>query len=253
MAVPARLHSILGALLSVLALHLTSAHGDIIYDNTGPGDPTGVWDFQGNYTEFGDEIILLGGTNSILTQFQFEYFGAFKATGNETAEVHLYRNDGPKTADGIPTPGTVLYDSGPFSIFPDYEFWTSSALNIPVPGDLTWTVKFSGLTGTNKVGILFRDPPQVGKSYNDAWLEVGNVWETVTFSSVANFSARLESTPLRVSVQRDGPQVVVAWTGLSILQEADDPAGPYQDRPEYRNVYRFTTSTAPHKYWRLRD
>jgi hypothetical protein len=238
----------------LIALHFTASQAQLIYDNSGPGDPTGVWYFQGQYNEYGDEIILQPNTGRVLTQFQFEYYGAFTPTGNETAEVFIYANDGPKTPDGISTPGTVLFDSGSFSIFPNYETWTSSALNVTVPDDLTWAVKFSGLTGTNKVGILFQNPPSVGSSYNDAWLEANNAWETVQFTgTVANFAARLTSDPIHVSIQRSGPTVVVEWTGASILQEADEAAGPYSDQPQYRNRYTFPISSAPRKFWRLRD
>lgn len=253
MPVPARLRSTTSLFL-VLALKLTIAHADIIYDNSGPSDPTGVWYFAGQYNEYGDEIVLQPGTGRVLTQFQFEYYGAFNPTGNEMADVQIFKNDGPKTADGIATPGTVLFDSGAFPIYPGYETWTSSALNVSVPDDLTWAVKFSGLTGTNKVGILFQNPPTAGSSYNDAWLEVNNAWETVVFSDqVANFAARLTSDPLRVSIQRSGTTVVVEWTGASILQEADNAAGPYVDQPQYRNRYTFPLGSAPQKFWRLKD
>src|SRR4051812_24631125 len=105
------------ALLPVLALIVSvlSAHGaDIIYDNSDTGG-TNVYYTTSASLEFGDEV-MLGGTSRTMSQFLFEYYGDFAASGDETARVRLYKADGPLTAEGYLTPGTVLYDSGPFSI-----------------------------------------------------------------------------------------------------------------------------------------
>jgi hypothetical protein len=240
------------AVLLTLALRTSPVQGELIYDNSA-GDPTGVWY---SAVEHGDEILL--GTNitsHVLTQLQFEYFGDFTPSGDEMAEVRLYINDGPLTADGIPTPGTLLYDSGKFVIGNNYETWTSTFLNILLPDNVTWTVEFSGLTQTkgDRAGLLFRDPPTVGKSWDDAWRRTATGWETVVFSKPANFAARFTSDLPVLSIRPSGETVIVEWTGAAILQAADKVTGPYEDLPQYRNRYVCPIRNAPLKFWRLRD
>jgi hypothetical protein len=252
MLVPARWSSLVAA-LTVLIFQMGSARGEIIYDNSGPGDPTGVW-YSG--VEFGDEIVL--GTNitsHVLTQLQVEYYGDFIPSGDETAEVRLYKNDGPPTKDLIPTPGTLLYDSGKFNISTNYETWSSSFLNVLLPDDVTWTVQFSGLSGAagDRAGLLFRNPPTVGTSYNDAWRETATGWETVVFSKSANFAARLTSDLPKISIRQSANTVIVEWSGTAILQVADAVSGEYVDLPQYRNRYVVSVQNAPLKFWRLRD
>jgi hypothetical protein len=253
MPVASRLSSVV-ALLLVLVFQISSAQSaQIIYDNSGPGDPTGAWYSP---VEYGDEIVL--GTNitsHVLTQFQFEYYGDFTPTGDEKADVRIYKNDGPLTADGIPMPGTVLYDSGPFNISTNYETWTSTFLDITLPDDVTWTVQFSGLKQTqgDRAGLLFQNPPTVGSSYNDAWQRTDTAWKTVVFSQPANFAARMTSDLPVVSIRQSAQTVVVEWAGTAILQEASAVGGPYEDRPQFRNKYTFSTHNAPVKFWRLRD
>jgi hypothetical protein len=215
-----------------------------------------VWYFNSSYAQYGDEILL--GTNitsHVLTQLQIEYYGDFTPTGDEQAEVRLYKNDGPRTQSNIPTPGTLLYDSGKFNISTNYETWTSTFLDVTLPDDVTWTIQFYGMSGSagDRAGILFQDPPTVGRSYNDAWLLTSS-WQTVVFQSEkANFAARFSSDPLFVSIKTSGNNVVVEWTGAAILQVADQLDGNWTDLPDYRNKYTFSTQKAPMKFWRLRD
>ena len=195
----------------VLLLALTvSARAEIIYDNFQdygnqfyPGPP-------GDDVEFGDQL-QLAGTGRTITQFQFEYFGEFAATGNETVRVRLYANDGPcQIADpagqplvAIPNteqPGTLLYESEPLPVFPQLNTLTLRGLSIPVTNTITWTVKFGGLTGfwNHRAGPTFYDPPTVGSSYDDFWIKWEGQWMLWHFpgsNPKANFSARVYADP----------------------------------------------------------
>jgi hypothetical protein len=239
----------------LLLLRSTAAQAEFIYDNS----DTGGTNVYYSVVEYGDEIIL-GGTSRVISQFLFEYYGDFAPAGDEIARVRLYKNDGPKTAVGDSTPGTVLYDSGDFSLSPGYQTKAFSGLNINVPTDMTWTIQFGGLSGDNgdRAGLVFRDTPSTGSSYDDFWLKQNTGWQLFSWngSPVANFAARIVSgsDPTRLSIRRDASkQIVVEWTGISILQVADSAAGPYTDIANARNSYKISPSAAATKFWRLRD
>jgi hypothetical protein len=245
-----------GLLLSVLLLTLTAGtiRAELVYDNS----DTGGTNVYYSVVEYGDEV-LLAGAGRVVSEFLFEYFGDFTPSGDETARLRLYRNDGPKTASGDATPGTVLFDSGSFSLSPDYQTKTFTGLNVVVPTDLTWTLQFGGLNNTpgDRAGLVFRDTPSIGTSYDDFWLRQNNGWQLFSWggSPVANFAARIVSgvDPTRVSIRRDINKVVLEWTGLSILQVADSANGPFKDIANARNRYEINPSVAAMKFWRLRD
>lgn len=237
-------------LIIALSWQLARANAEIIYDNSG-GTGTNVYY---SLLEYGDEV-RLAGTGRVITEFQFEYYGDFVPTGNETARLRLYMNDGPGT---YPSPKTVLYDSGNFQIFAGYQTKVFDGLSIVVTNSLTWTVQFSGLVGGtgDEAGLVFRNPPSVGKSFYDFWLKTSTGWRLFSWQGnpVANFAARIssgENAP-SVTIHRDSSKVVVEWEGPSILQVADKIDGTFSDLPDVRNKYTFNTQTAPFRFWRLR-
>jgi hypothetical protein len=367
-------------LLLVLFLKIGSANAQsILYDNSSNGG-TNVY-YQLN--EYGDEIVLSTNTTvRVMTEFQFEYYGDFAAGGVETARLRVYKNDGPLTSQGDSTPGTVLYDSGSFSISPGYQTKSFSGLNITLPDDLTWTVQFSGLVGSagDEAGLILRGPPSPGFSYDDFWMKINGSWglhswgsvlqvtdiidvdglvarltsptpdpvssylwaripaatqqqivspaasvnqresglvsalnnilqggvsiyEATRFSGVvlspvtqtqvalaqqnpppaglnlvlvnrlllddayplqvaskvfADFAARItgagsSAAAPTVSISRTSNNVVVAWSGTSVLQVATSINGTFQDIPSARNTYQFDPRTAPIQFWRLRN
>lgn len=236
-----------------------ATRAEIIYDNSSSGGGTNVFYAAPSVLQYGDEAIL-GGTSRAVSQFLFEYFGDFIAPqGDEMARIRLYKADGPLTSEGIPTPGTILYDSGLFSIGPGYITKKFSGLNINVPGVVIWTISFEGLTGFagDRAGLIFWPEPTVGKSYDDFWQQVNAGWELRGFNGrpKANFVARIitggDATTL--AIRRETNKVIVEWTGLSILQVSDKAAGPYIDLPNVRNRYEINPNAAPMKFWRLRD
>jgi PKD repeat protein len=241
-------------LLVVILLNLASARAEIIYDNS----DTGGTDVHYSLFEFGDEVVFAG-TSRVVTEFLFEYYGDFTPGGDEMARIRLYKNDGPLTAAGDLTPGTLLLDSGNFPITSGWQTKKFVGLNIAAPGGVTWTIQFSGLTGVddNRAGLVLRPTPSVGDSYDDFWIKNNGVWQLFSWngSPVANFAARIISgaAPTTVSVRRDASRIVVEWTGLSILQVADTVNGPYTDNVSARNRYEMNHATASMKFWRLRD
>jgi hypothetical protein len=67
-------------------------------------------------------------------------------------------------------PGTLLYNSGTFALFPTagiIETVTLSHLSVLVPDTITWTVLFSGIAlnpDANAGGLVLFDPPTIGSS-----------------------------------------------------------------------------------------
>lgn len=193
--------------LMLLAL-MVSGRAEIIYDNfQNYGD---IWYAAppSDDVEFGDQL-QLAGTGRTLTQFQFEYYGEFVSTGNETVRVRLYANDGPnQDVPNTEEPGTLLYESEPLPVYPRLNTLTLRGLSIQVTNTLTWTVKFGGLTGAynHRAGPTFYDPPTVGSSYDDFWLKFEGKWMLWRFPGshpMANFSARVVAdpgTPLRMTL-----------------------------------------------------
>ncbi|MDA7512811.1 Ig-like domain-containing protein, partial [Verrucomicrobia bacterium] len=156
--------------------------------------------------EFGDEIILAGDNRKII-RFEFEYFGKFEADGDETCVLRFYRNDGEALVvdrdDGEElvlddkAPGTLIYESQPFTLLPGYNTAVIQGINVEVPDKFTWTVKFDGLTGFSKdrAALVLTDPPNIGKSFDDFWVRFGSGWGTWRFKGdpIANFACRATS------------------------------------------------------------
>jgi hypothetical protein len=137
-----------------------------IYDNAGtfiawwgqvpPGAAAGP--------EGGDQVSL-GGQSRQVQQLEFWYqVGGQAAAGASDLRVRFYANDG---AGGAP--GTLIWDSGVRPQFPHISGSNHVALAVPnivVPEVLTWTVEFTGRTGSaaEAMGLRIYDPPLVGTS-----------------------------------------------------------------------------------------
>jgi hypothetical protein len=170
---------------------------NIIYDNT--------IDYQGQifYTEneFGDQIKFSTAlTERVITSIKFEYYLASGASGDETAQLRLYRNDG-----SAGEPEYLLYDTGAFSISSGasgFNYVTLDDLALSVQDGLTWTVLFGGVSSTETAGLLVYGTPTVGTSFDDFWEKSGGVWGTKTFPTVvANFGAQIMAIPEPATVQ----------------------------------------------------
>jgi len=165
----------------------------IVYDNTSTNSFTGQ--FYGSQNEFGDQITLAGASfNRTITSFRFDYYLSHGVNGDEQATLTVYDATGPGGS-----PGKVLFTDGPFNITSGYNTVTDSGLNVAVPDTIIWTVKFTGVEGTEQAGLLFYNPPTVGSSFDDYWEKVNGVWTLNRFTPsggpVANFGAQVLAIP----------------------------------------------------------
>jgi hypothetical protein len=160
-----------------------------LYQNAAPNFQNANFN-NGNGQE-GNQIILAGTAASDLItsfSFQFDYTGSL-ASPDASADVRFYANDG-TPYNGYASPGTVLFDSGTFSIggytTGSTENWFSPAdftgtgagldpgVGVVVPQDFTWTVTFSGLQAGENAGLAVYYPPTVGSDAlpnGDAWID----------------------------------------------------------------------------------
>lgn len=150
-----------------------SSFGAVIYDNTEIFTGRRTW--EGN-AEIGD-VVGFGGTDRILTDFQFEYFLSPTASGNEMGQIFFRALDGP-IVNGVNLPGTLIYSTPAFSLraTPDgYDQINLTGLLLDVPEDaIAWTVAFSGLEGAEEAGLLFyQDSDYVGTNPTFFDAEVG--------------------------------------------------------------------------------
>ncbi len=174
----------------------------LVYDNS-RNDL--VYRFNPGSLEVGNEIILADAARQA-SEFSFEFWGyntggsAFQ--GNAQARVRFYRNDGPLSSSGYPSPGTVIYDSGSFPIsatpagratliFDEFQIDAVVPLRTPLPDWFTWTVQFSGLGANDFAGVDLYAPPVVGNTYTDYWENDTSYWTQKTNAVPMEFAARL--------------------------------------------------------------
>ena len=177
-----------GSSLLLFAASHAGATPAVVYDNTNGSLADNQ--FNPGSFEFGDQIAL-GGTNRVVTAFQFAYQLA-GGDGNETATVRFYANDG---ANGAP--GTKLFQSNPISISNTAAgmFAAGSLINldVTVPSSFTWSVLFGNTTGDTATTGIF-NPPAVGSSDPAFyWINQSNVWSKANFGAAApsNFFAKV--------------------------------------------------------------
>lgn len=213
------------ALAACLSLGLASPlqAGEIVFDNT-QKDFNNM--FYPSMFEYGDQITL-GGSARTLTEFQFEYVGDFSQEREATVIVRIYANDAfnPYPTGDFSPPGTLLHESGPRRIFPDYNVLAFKNLSIPVSNykSITWTVQFGGLSGTNndRAGLTYYDAPTVGSSYDDFWVKLPDGWTLFSTEGnpPSNFAARVFATP-------ETPIQVIASTANADGSHAVQLQGP---------------------------
>ena len=113
--------------------------------------------------------------------------------------MRFYENNGDPFNSYL-GPGTNFFDSGLFDVkkptarstfifsagsAPGSDF-PSWGLFIPAD-EMTWSVEFSGMGGTDSVGVDLYSPPVVGQNYDDYWAFSGAAW-TLQTNSVATMS-----------------------------------------------------------------
>ncbi len=186
------------ALAAVACAASSTGYAEVVYDNSNPKSFSGYYYYTSS--EFGDQVDLAG-TSRTISDVKINYYLNSSASGNETAQIRLYSNDGTGGA-----PSTLLYDSGAFTI--TYNASTSgysvidiNDLAVNVGNSLTWTILFGGIDPSEGEagGVLFYNPPTVGSSYDDMWVKNGSNWELNTFpetgGKIANFGAQITAVP----------------------------------------------------------
>lgn len=184
------------ALLAATFTFCTTGFGAIVYDNS-TNLLGSFYSPNQNGIQFGDQVFLAGSDRRI-TDFSFDYFASTNLSGNETAQVFFYLNNG---VDGAPGDAPI-FSSLPFDIDAGGGRITIPALGVTLTNSsFTWAVSFSGLDvflGEN-AGLLLADPPTIGASLNDFWVRGSDgSWSTFLIDGGAtpgNFSARITAVP----------------------------------------------------------
>lgn len=190
---------------------------DVLYSNYGNGLPY-IFSFPNNQ-QIGEQIWLgTGATPEYLTNFSFEYYSPDPSwSGTVTADVKFYQNDGTPPFNGYATPGTLFYDSGaiPFPNPLDFTGGTTNGMiaifglsdlqsppggyvldpNMPLPSTFTFTITFSGLTGTESVALPYFNPPTVGANAGDYWFDASGTWQLLTNPVTVGFGADFNGSP----------------------------------------------------------
>ena len=188
---------------------LPALHGEIVYNNTSFDQSTRL--SAGTY-EIADEIII-GGVGRQLTQFSFQYYGV-NFSGNETVRVRFYNNDGGsyvnsqnQTLSEYQKPLTAFYDSGTHAIGPTlratlvYQDGSGNGAlpnNLILPGDFTVSILFGGITAGEDAGVDLYNPPTVGLSEKDYWLNdpANGGWQPRTNGNTSfNFAMQVQTVP----------------------------------------------------------
>jgi hypothetical protein len=186
------------AVAAVATLASAHAQGEVIYENA--SDPIlGTFVPEDQSFEFGDQITLAG-SERVVTEFRLEYFSS-EASGN--AVIRFRANDGaPDFQDGVPSnqlePSTLLYESDPIPLQADFKQIEITGLSVPVPTDwFTFTIEFSDLDGAQNVGLLIRNPPDVGSSFDDVWVRPADGdWALRQIPlTTANLAAQIVAVP----------------------------------------------------------
>jgi len=162
-------------------------------------------------SEIGAQVTL-SGTQRYLSKLSVEYWGTNATqsnfTGQVTARVRFYLDDGPSPAASIHSPGTVFYDSGPQPIIATNrgalvlnEFQLSAAVPLTgaLPASFTWTVLFEGLGDGDSAGLNFYGPPVVGQSGAGYWILGTNGW-TIQGQPGQGFGSQLSALSSGVNV-----------------------------------------------------
>ena len=95
-------------------------------------------------------------------------------------------------------PGTLLFESGTFSLQNKYNTVTIHGLGVELPAgtsEVTWSVEFLNL-GVGRSGLLLYDPPTLGDSHDDFWEKINGEWELKSTENGSNFAARLAGVPI---------------------------------------------------------
>jgi len=198
-------HSLFAALVAcfVLPLCLFASGTEIIFDNV-TSTSKGYHKPSTQNAEMGDEIFFAGTARKI-TRVEFDYYANIYKNISPAKYVifRIYHQDGDRivTEDGTILdsryPHTVLFESLPLQIFPNYNTFVVDDINVDIPDEhITWTVQAYGLENKEDVRFSVIETPTVGYSYGDFFEKQGEgkSFELKTFElndTLVNFSIRI--------------------------------------------------------------
>src|SRR5580704_5337499 len=206
----------LSFLLAMVAMSLVaSASAQVLLYDDLEGTSDHATNFSTGPVEAGNEITLAQ-PNAIATNFDVQYF--FNApggvSGNETAQMRFYLNDGPAVS-GAASPGTLVYDSGVFNlnILPAngvtarsilvFDLMPSggNAMNLTNPlTSFTWTIQFNNLSASESAGLTLYDPATTGGNHPTYWQNDGTGWNLEqVVGAPSDFGAQVYGTIPQIS------------------------------------------------------
>jgi hypothetical protein len=200
---------IIAAGVGVLLLTGVTVYGSTLYNNS-------TWDSYSslnfiNGQAVGNQVVMGSGyTSAVLTDFSFEIYSSLAAFNSPgiNMQVFLYANNGALT-NGYNMPGTLLYNSGAFSLLQTpYQFTggqyvgrlSFDLLTTPVylpSTNFTLAVVVTGMFTGDSVGMELFNPATVGLNYNDYWVQnAAGSWALMTNSAAptTDFGARFNGT-----------------------------------------------------------
>lgn len=134
---------------------------------------------SGGGTEVGNQIVVTQG--GPLSSFTFNYY-ALASSSKWTAQITFYNNDG-VPFNGYNEPKTVIGQSTTFTLTAPAGNYASETLTpadftgqINLPTEFTWTLKISGASASDSVGLNFFGAPTIGNAFNDYWVNTASGW-----------------------------------------------------------------------------
>jgi len=211
----------MGAGVAIVLAGSVGVRADLLYQDT-VNQTVNNLTLPNNGDQVGEQIWLGTLVPHYLTNFSFEYYSPDTSWGGTvTADVQFRLNNGTPPFNGYATPGTLFYDSGSLA-FPNPITYNGNSLsntltaiydlpdlqsgtlpldpNFVLPSNFTFTVTFSGLTGSESVGLPIFEPPTFGTNYGDYWYDLSGSWELLTNSLgpvgfAAEFNGSTTPTP----------------------------------------------------------
>ena len=164
------------------------AQTEVVYDNS--SDPIlGTFAPSDKSLEFGDQIVL-DGSSRIVTEFRLEYYSS-EAAGDAT--VRFRSNSGPNLE-----PADILFESATIPLQANFNTINIEGIGVPISGDtFTFTIEFD-VAGTQDVGLILRNPPAVGSSFDDVWVNTNGAGDWATRNiplATANLAAQVGAVP----------------------------------------------------------
>ena len=197
---------IIAAGVGVLLLTGVPVYGDILYNNSTTDVGRSLNFINGQ--AMGNQMVMGSGfTSATATNFSFEIYSTNASfAGSVQMQVFLYANNGALT-NGYNMPGTVLYNSGLFTLQTPQlfagglnvgtVFFDLSSTPISLPNNnFTLAAVVTGMTGLDAVGMELFNPATTGLNYDDYWLQnTSGSWALMTNSAgPTDFGARFNGT-----------------------------------------------------------